>query len=83
MSDEPLYDRALAQEGNPIPAGQVVVIELVDSHGTVCESWALTRNERTAEVAKWAGDYIVSMAAEGMAGAVRWTNAQGPEESST
>lgn len=71
-----LYERAYSQEGNPIPRDLVVRVELVDSSGNVTESREFKREDDADELIQWIGEYAVSMACEGMAGSVRWTESR-------
>jgi hypothetical protein len=65
-----------SQEGNPIPRDLVVRVELVDSSGNVTESREFKREDDADELIQWIGEYAVSMACEGMAGSVRWTESR-------
>jgi hypothetical protein len=69
---ETLYDRAYAQEGNPIPVADSVEVQLLDGTGTFVESRKFDRTDLTSELIEYVGAYAASMVAEGMPGSIHW-----------
>lgn len=79
MADR-LYNRAFAQDGDPIPRGKVVRVELVRGDDEVIEGRDFDRATDPSILTGWLNHYAVRMIAEGKAGAVRWTGSIDPEE---
>lgn len=69
-------ERAASQEGKPIAAGLVMVARLVERDGVTSEWRPVYGSSDSDEFARWAGDYLASMTAEGMESSVvveSWT----------
>lgn len=67
-----LEDHAYSQDGSPIPEGKRVRITLLDPTGNHVETRWVYNDDDWESVVHYVGEYCACMAAEGMAGSVRW-----------
>lgn len=77
MSKRTMDDRAASQEGTPMAPDVVMVARLIDGAEVTCEWCPVTGSSDSDDFAQYVGDYLASMAAEGMQASVvveRWSS---------